>query len=331
MSTIYVFSDNASSVLASGIIAGDTTMTVSAGQGALFPTISAGHAALLTLEDVSGNFEVVKATARTGDTITMVRAQDGTTAIAFASGSRVELRIPAGILNAFLQKNGGDTLAGTTTVTGVIDLGAGGSIQGGEFAGPVRSAAGVTAGEIKVAAGVPKSGTATILTDANVVATLPSGVGLNISGMICLWHGSSGTVPTGYVICDGTNGTPDLRDKFILGAGGALPSTGGASSVSTSTVNGSPAATDSHVLALTEIPSHSHKVFTRTGSINGAGGGTSLYSIGHDTNGGGTDNSGATETSGTGGGHTHTISGSAHNHTVATLPPYTALFYIMKT
>ena len=39
------------------------------------------------------------------------------------------------------------------------------------------------------------------------------------AGMILLWSGSIGSIPSGYVICDGNNGTPDPRDKFIVGAG----------------------------------------------------------------------------------------------------------------
>lgn len=41
-------------------------------------------------------------------------------------------------------------------------------------------------------------------------------------GLIALWSGSVATIPLGWVLCDGTNGTPDLRGKFIVGAGGSL-------------------------------------------------------------------------------------------------------------
>jgi microcystin-dependent protein len=45
-----------------------------------------------------------------------------------------------------------------------------------------------------------------------------------------MWHGSIGSIPTGWVLCDGTLGTPDMRDRFVQGAGGALnlDDTGGA-------------------------------------------------------------------------------------------------------
>lgn len=50
------------------------------------------------------------------------------------------------------------------------------------------------------------------------------------TGAIIEWWGSIATIPTGFVLCDGANGTPDLRDRFVVGAGGLLPvdDTGGA-------------------------------------------------------------------------------------------------------
>lgn len=63
-----------------------------------------------------------------------------------------------------------------------------------------------------------------------------------ISGGIIMWSGSIATIPAGYSLCDGNNGTPDLRDKFIIGARsddggvaktlitGMLTQTGGSSS-----------------------------------------------------------------------------------------------------
>ena len=49
------------------------------------------------------------------------------------------------------------------------------------------------------------------------------------SGGIIAWSGSIGSIPTGYVICNGSNGTPDLRDRFIVGAGNtySVGNTGG--------------------------------------------------------------------------------------------------------
>lgn len=54
------------------------------------------------------------------------------------------------------------------------------------------------------------------------------------SRTIWIWSGSLADIPPGFVVCDGTNGTPDLRNRFVIGAGNnySLHSTGGASSVS---------------------------------------------------------------------------------------------------
>jgi microcystin-dependent protein len=53
-----------------------------------------------------------------------------------------------------------------------------------------------------------------------------------MQGLICLWYGSVASIPTGWHLCDGTYGTPDLRDKFVFGAGGgyAVGATGGTGS-----------------------------------------------------------------------------------------------------
>jgi hypothetical protein len=56
------------------------------------------------------------------------------------------------------------------------------------------------------------------------------------SGAIVMWSGSIGSIPSGYYLCDGQNGTPDLRDRFVVGAGNtyAVGNTGGFTSAATS-------------------------------------------------------------------------------------------------
>ena len=51
------------------------------------------------------------------------------------------------------------------------------------------------------------------------------------SGVIMMWSGAANAIPSGYVLCDGNNGTPDLRDRFVIGAGNgyAVGATGGSS------------------------------------------------------------------------------------------------------
>ena len=52
------------------------------------------------------------------------------------------------------------------------------------------------------------------------------------SGLVALWSGNPATIPAGWVLCDGNNGTPDLRDRFVVGAAGSygVGNTGGAAS-----------------------------------------------------------------------------------------------------
>jgi len=108
-----VFSNNASTTLSAGI--NDTDLTIPVASVANFPALSAGNWCLLTLEDSSGNIEIVKVTAIGASSFTVEsggRAQDGTSALSWLAGDMIELRITAAGLAAFLQD--GDTLDGGT-------------------------------------------------------------------------------------------------------------------------------------------------------------------------------------------------------------------------
>lgn len=89
------FANNAFGTLNAGISNSATSITLSSGQGARFPTLSSGEYFYVTLIDTSNNLEVVKCTARSTDVLTVTRAQESTTAQAFAIGDRVELRVTA--------------------------------------------------------------------------------------------------------------------------------------------------------------------------------------------------------------------------------------------
>jgi len=141
------------------------------------------------------------------------------------------------------------------------------------------------------------------------------------SGGIILWSGSVASIPSGWFLCDGNNSTPDLRDRFVVGAGSsyAVGATGGASSVTLST---------------SQIPSHTHTFSGTTSHV-----GDHTHSI---PDGSGVDGASALEAglvtgtvqSGAAGAHSHTFSGttaatgsgSSHENR----PPYYALAYIMK-
>lgn len=86
------FTNNASSTLATSISASDTALTLTSGGGALFPSLGAGDYFYATLADSSNNLEIIKCTARSGNNLTVVRGQDGTTGRAYIAGDKIELR-----------------------------------------------------------------------------------------------------------------------------------------------------------------------------------------------------------------------------------------------
>ena len=135
-----------------------------------------------------------------------------------------------------------------------------------------------------------------------------------VAGMIIIWSGSLGSVPAGWVLCDGTNATPDLRNRFVVAAGStyAVGATGGSAD----------AIVVSHTHTATSVvtdPGHVHTgvVSTVGGDVTGPG---DRCTIAGQTNSAVTGITVAT-TNATAG-----VSG-----TNANLPPYYALAYIMKT
>jgi len=95
------YTNNAKSTLASGINSSVTSATVA--DGSIFPALGAGEYFYITFDDGSNN-EIAKVTARSGNTLTIVRAQDNTTARAFSTGDSAELRIIAAVLTE-IQEN----------------------------------------------------------------------------------------------------------------------------------------------------------------------------------------------------------------------------------
>lgn len=101
-----VFSNNASALLAATINTVATTIQVATGAGALFPAPTATQYFKITLEDAAGNIEICHCSARSGDLLTVTRAQEGTAARTWtASLARVEMRPTAGMMAAFAQSS----------------------------------------------------------------------------------------------------------------------------------------------------------------------------------------------------------------------------------
>jgi hypothetical protein len=154
----------------------------------------------------------------------------------------------------------------------------------------------------------------TTLTGITTFATTPSfpaGAGLVPSGCILMWSGSIASIPSGWYLCDGTNSTPDLRNRFVVGAGStyAVNATGGSADAIV--------VSHTHTATVTD-PGHRHTV---GGSYGGTpGGGGIVQSLSEGAVFSDTVTTGITVANSTEG-----VSG-----TNANLPPYFALAYIMK-
>lgn len=149
-----------------------------------------------------------------------------------------------------------------------------------------------------------------------------------VSGMIMMWSGSIATIPSGWLLCDGSSGTPDLRDRFIIGARqddagvaktnvtGSLTQTGGSKDAIV--------VSHTHTATVTD-PGHFHngptadefKYYGDSGIV--ANGPSGLRT---------TDTIGITQTKATGISVSNSTTGSSGTN--ANLPPYYALAFIMK-
>ena len=189
------------------------------------------------------------------------------------------------------------TVAGTLTSSGTLAVTGALTLDG---------AAG-TSGQVLTSAG---SGT-------------PTWGNIFVAGMIIMWSGTIATIPTGWLLCNGSSSTPDLRDKFIIGAsadsGGAAKTNITASYTQTGGSKDASLPSHTHTATVTDS-GHLHTYLFPT-SIGLAGGGNNLAA-----NSGGSQN---TSTAFTGISVSNSTEGvSATN---ANLVPYYALAFIMKS
>ena len=169
----------------------------------------------------------------------------------------------------------------------------------------------------------------------------PSGTDASLpQGVIVAWSGTEASIPSGWVLCNGSNSTPDLRNRFIVGAG-----------TGSNYTPGNTGGSDSVSLTTAQMPSHSHSdgslsasQISLTGDItkisecyNVAGGATGVFSK---KNTGNSPVTGSASNSPTAGvdfdaSHSHPVSGSTGSNgsgnSHENRPPYYALCWIMKT
>jgi len=144
------------------------------------------------------------------------------------------------------------------------------------------------------------------------------------SGGIIMWSGAVSAIPSGWVLCNGSNGTPDLRDRFVIGAttdgsdntfpGLSVDQSGGSAD----------AVVVSHSHDITD-PGHNHSLKASSATDGGAGSGWRWESNSSTRN---STVNGTNITSQTTG---ISIDSEGVPGTNANLPPYYALAFIMKT
>ena len=252
--------------------------------GDLSVTGNLGIGGTLTYEDVTNIDSVGLITARSGIKIGPTAGVAGTF---FADGSY----ITAGIVTASSFRGDGSQLTG-------IDAS---SLKSG--------------GVVKVQANSHGAVTTGVMTATSFVG---NGAGLTgiqgiPTGVIMMWSGTIATIPSGFALCDGSNNTPDLRDKFIVGA--KQDDGVGAASTAKSNITGSLAATGGSTSATTS----QEGVHEFTGSEDNS---AQVQDASSSYN--GIQNKNSRDR------HQHGIDW-RHTHTVPTIPPFYAIAYIMKT
>jgi hypothetical protein len=113
-----VLTNNATTQLATSLTTGTTTLSVTAGTGAKFPAPGASQWFPVTLIKANGTLEICRCTSRSGDVLTVARAQEGTAAQAFAAGDRVELRLTNAAMAEFGQLGSSQQWMGSNTFQG---------------------------------------------------------------------------------------------------------------------------------------------------------------------------------------------------------------------
>lgn len=253
--------------------------------------------------------------------------------LVLSSGAAANVYVPP-TSKVYVVKNTGSyaitmynsTVVGNTTAAGTgVAVAAGSAVllftDGANFyAGGLPTGTTTGTGNVVFSAsptltGTPLAPTATLGTNTTQIATTAFVLANGIpSGAIMLWSGSVASIPSGWLLCNGSSGTPDLRDRFVVGAGStyAVAATGGSANAT--------------------LVSHTHtatSVVTDPGHVHANSGGTEQADTGGlDKTVGSNESNSSSATTGITVATTNSTEGSSATN--ANLPPYYALAYIMK-
>lgn len=217
--------NNAVSRLSGNISNSATAIVLVAGEGALFPALAAGDWFPATLINSTGTVEIVKVTARSTDTLTVERGQEGTAPAAFLAGDRVELRLTAGVVET-IQTEIANVASLLPPGTGPIP-----------WSLPTEPVGWIFCDGRTLLAGTPYGA----LRDAYIAASFP--------------HGQDGS---------GNPKIPDMRGRVAAGLdnmGGVAANriTAGGSGIAGTTL-GAAGGAETHTLTDAQMPAHAHGV-----------------------------------------------------------------------
>ena len=289
------------------------------------------------------NFYEIQAANLTG---TLAIANGGTGQVTANAAFNALAPVQTTANGKYLKSNGTDTSwdaidLSTSDISGTLAVANGGT--------GVTSSTGSGSNVLSASpafTGTPTAPTAAGTTNSTQIATTAFVQAAIPSGVIAMWYGSIASIPTGWLLCNGASGTPDLRDRFIVGAGStySVAATGGSANATlvshnhtgNSSFTGSALGTHTHTVS---DPGHLHTIPISAGP---AGGPPTPYIIPSnfsnvgvvqtiDTNSATTGVTIAAASAGTPAGSVSTsISTEGSSATNANLPPYYALAYIMK-
>jgi hypothetical protein len=311
--------------------------TIAAGTGVAI----ANNTKVLVWSDAASFYEV-QASNLTG---TLAIANGGTGQTTANAALNALLPSQGGNANKYLQTDGTNSSwdaisLSTADVTGTLAVANGGTgVTTSTGSGSVVLSTSPTLG------GTPAAPTAAINTDSTQIATTAFVRDIIPTGLITMWYGNIGSIPSGWLLCNGSNGTPDLRDRFVVGAGNsyAVSQIGGTAEAivvshthtasSTSSFSGNALGTHTHTatdLGHTHSYSLPNQSFPQSGSNTPA-----LYPsfAATNTSTGFANISVVPISAGIPTGNVSTstdISSTGSSGANANLPPYYALAYIMK-
>jgi hypothetical protein len=305
------------------------------------PNDGTGDDLLTGAVKINSNFEEIYAALGDGSTInfnqnTTITAGDGLTGGGDLTANRTfNVGAGDGISVAADSVAVNSTVVRTsTTITAGDGLTGGGDLTANRtFNVGAGDGISVAADSVAVNSTVVRtSGDQTI--GGTLTATTFVGNGTIPIGGIIMWSGSVASIPTGWALCNGGNGTPNLQDRFIVGAGSgyAVGATGGSANAIVVSHSHTMVETGSHRHYVT-APDDNKKMSDHKNDLEWAFGFDGF--VGDDSRqdykgaANKTDaNAGASSSAGS---HSHTINSEGSSGTNANLPPYYALAFIMRT